>query len=225
MKTHFDTYTKPQTHTYIPDTYKNVWEEPTKFLPTKMQRSFNQHMFYNFIHRECFNSCLSKDNAKPNPNTQELTCYENCKNKHLSSMGIFESAVISKRKWGGLLSFINLKEYSKDPDEMGKLIPTDPFLRGTIRNYRAIKEQIYLHGSLNDIFDVEPQKPISIFEYYLFTPPMKGSSREKKDNMEKLGSYEHYKELSKKYGAVINDKLEKVDVKDWKGISGDDFEE
>jgi len=223
MKNHYQNYSEPKQYKTLPDSYKNVWEDPECFIPKKMHRTFNQQMFYNFIHRECFNSCINKTNVSNQPNKTEIFCYENCRNKHLSSLGIFKHAILTKRKWNGFLDFVNLREYQKDPDEMGELIPTDIFLRGHIRIVRSMKEHVHLSGGLNDLFGIKEPKQINIFEYYLLRPGT--SFLPKPTKPEEKGSYEHYKELSEKYGAVISEKLNQVNVKDWKGIPGDDLAE
>ena len=147
MKDHSEDLEPPKNYDYIPETYKNVWEDPNKFIPTRMHKTFNQKMFYNFVHRECFNSCISLTNQSFKPDLTETSCYDNCRSKHLSSMGIFSDIVLYRRKWDGFMSFINMREYQKDPDEMGKLIPTDPFLRGSILQFRDIKRKIVFSKS------------------------------------------------------------------------------
>lgn len=224
MKIHYDNYEKPKTWSYIPETYKNQWRDPNKFIPNDMKRSFNQQMYYNFLHRECFNSCLSSNNKSTMPSTQELSCYENCKNKHLSSLGIFVNAILSKRKWDGFLNFINLREYQKDPDEMAKLVPHDPFLRSSIIEYRAFQEYLEVNKGVNEVLNsTEFEKPMSIFEFYLFKPVPEFSKRYKAILNKTIGDYEHYKQLTEKYGHIIKEKYSNADVNDWEGIEGDDW--
>jgi hypothetical protein len=229
MKDHLHSYSEPKTYDYIPETYKISWEEPHKFIPTRMQRSFNQQLFYNFLHRECFNSCLSKSNKTNVPNSNELMCYENCRNKHLSSIGIFSDIVLSKRKWGGFLSYLHLREYQKDPDEMGKHIPFDPFLRQSIFYLRKNNQIEDMQKGFYDIFNLDTTnvKKMSTFEYYLYGPAPKTSQKYQNmmNEIKNKGDYVHYQELLSKHGKEFNNYFNQVEANQWKDIEGDDFQD
>ncbi len=49
---------------YIPETYKNNWEDYNLFVPRSMLKSFNRKVYYNFIQRECFNSCIQSSQSR-----------------------------------------------------------------------------------------------------------------------------------------------------------------
>ena len=85
-KVFFTTFDKPKYYDYIPESYKLNWEDPHKFIPDRMVSDFNQKLFINFIHRECFNSCI---NSSSSLSETERQCYNNCQNKHLSSLATF----------------------------------------------------------------------------------------------------------------------------------------
>ena len=129
----FSTYEKPKSYDFIPETFKLNWDQPEKFLPDHMIESFNQRIFNNFLHRECFNSCITNSSSLVQ---SEIDCYNNCRNKHLYSVGIFRDILMTRRKWKGFKNYINIREYSREPEEMGTDIPTEPMKRQNYLNYK-----------------------------------------------------------------------------------------
>ena len=151
---------------YIPETYKNKWEDYDLFLPRTMTQSFNKKIYYNFLQRECFNSCIQTASSS-SISEEEKSCFNNCRNKHLSSLGIYEKVTLAKRKLNGVLDFVNLSEFNKSPEDIGYLIPTDPFLKSTIEIHTVIRRNALQNSAFSDLFN-NPKflgKP-NMYEFY-----------------------------------------------------------
>jgi hypothetical protein len=216
----FSTYEKPTHHDYIPDVYKLRWDQADKFLPDYMIGTFNQRMFNNFLHRECFNSCITKGEKL---SSDEQVCYNNCRNKHLYSMGIFKDILMTNRKWKGFRNFINIREYSRTPDEMATNIPTDTIRRQDYLNWKDYHKNFHARHGLLDIFGYKKSSESNIFDYYLegrFTnDSVTGQEFDQKSRKDR---YNEYKELSEKFGEKVQELL-KGKKKTWAGIPGEDF--
>jgi hypothetical protein len=216
----FTTYDKPTHHDYIPDVYKLRWDQPEKFLPDYLIETFNQRMFNNFLHRECFNSCVTKSISLTNG---ETNCYNNCRDKHLYSMGIFKDVLMAQRKWKGFRNFINLKEYSRTPEEMATNVPTDPERRKQYLEYKEYHKNLKVQTWSKELFGDSKQPEKNIFDYYLdgrFTKDsLTGQEFEERSRKDR---YNEYKELSEKYGEKVLDLL-KGKKRSWEGIPGEDF--
>jgi hypothetical protein len=216
----FSTYEKPKHYDYIPETFKLRWDQPEKFLPDYLINTFNQKLFNNFLHRECFNSCVTNSNSLTD---EEQACYKNCQSKHLYSMGVFKDILMTRRKWRGFRNYINIKEYSRTPEEMGTDAPTDPLRRKEYLKYNQwVKDKDAKYGLPklfdNDKFNVEAK---NIFDFYLegrYTTDSNVDKDKRKD------FYNEYKELTEVYGDKVNELLKgKINLKDWKNIPGEDF--
>ena len=216
----FSTYEKPKHYDYIPEVYKLRWDQPEKFLPDYLINSFNQKLYNNFLHRECFNSCITNSNSLT---SEEQTCYKNCQSKHLYSMGIFKDVLMTRRKWRGFRNYINIKEYSRVPEEMGTDAPTDPIMRQQYLKYNRYQKDKEAKYGLSKIFDGDKFKveAKNIFDFYLegrYTTDSNIDKEKRKD------FYNEYKELTEVYGDKVHELLKgKIDLKDWKNIPGEDF--
>ena len=220
----YQTFEKPKTYDYIPESFKLIWEDPHKFIPDKMLNHFNEKMFINFIHRECFNSCLTKTSSLTE---NEINCYKNCQNKHLMSIGTFKEALMSRRKWRGWKNYVSLKEYSRTPEEMATDFPTDPILRGEFLKHKDLQFEAKQKTGLRELFAArkEPEKNISIVDLYFKGrfPSDSKVAKEKLANRRK-DIYNEYLELNEKYGDRINELLKKkVNMADWKDVPGDNW--
>jgi len=224
-KLFFTTFEKPKYYENIPDSYNIQWDDPHKFIPDKYLSNFNQRMFVNFIHRECFNSCV---NYSSNLSNEETICYENCKNKHLSSLETFKNILLERRKWKGWKNFVALKEYSRIPEEMGTDFPTDPQRRHEIYDKQEetfmLKQKIGLREALNSEFSTDEKQ--TIFDVYLNqeNPPLYSKAGLEIKAKEREDKYNEYKELNEKYGSQVADLLkQKVNIKNWKDVPGEDW--
>lgn len=143
-----------KTYSSIPETYKIQWQSFEKFLPKYYLLAFNQRVYYNLIQRECFNSCISNADSSV-VDESERNCFNNCRNKHLSSLAIYESVSVNSRKWEQFLPYVNLTEYAKPPEKMGKLTPTDPLL--IIQEQKQAEDKIYEFNTngLSNVFGVK----------------------------------------------------------------------
>jgi hypothetical protein len=216
----FSTYDKPTFHAYIPDSYKLRWDQPEKFLPDYMIGTFNQRMFNNFLHRECFNSCVTKSATLSQP---EASCYNNCRSKHLYSMGLFKDILMTQRKWKGFRNFINLKEYSRSADEIGTNIPTDPLRKKEYLAYKEYHKNLPARSGIEQLFGYAPQKEKNIFEYYLDGRfPKDSKTGQEFEEQNRRDRYTEYKELCEKYGEKVQEML-KGKKKSWEGIPGEDY--
>jgi hypothetical protein len=215
------TYEKPTHHDYIPETYKLRWDQPEKFLPDYMIGTFNQRMFNNFLHRECFNSCVNRGTSL---SQDEKTCYSNCRSKHLYSMGLFKDILMTQRKWKGFRNFINLKEYSRVPDEMGTNVPTDLRRRKDFLEWKDYHKHYNVRHGLREIFGYKKPEEQNIFDYYLEGRFTKDSlTGQEFDENSRKDRYNEYKELSEKFGEKVHDMLKGRKTKGWVGIPGEDF--
>ena len=220
----FRTYEKPKYYDYIPESYKLKWEDPHKFLPDRMVNQFNQRIFLNFVHRECFNSCVQGTAAL---SEAESNCYNNCKSKHLSSLGTFKEILQERRQWKGWKNFLNVQEYSRTPEEIATNYPTDPMLRSKLvddQEKEFMKKQTMgLREALNSEFAKDEKA--TIFDVYM-NGKYTHDSRVGKERKAALREdfYNEYKELNQKYGAQVAEMLRvKVNTKDWKDVPGDDW--
>ena len=218
------TYEKPKTYDYIPESFKLLWEDPHKFIPERMVSHFNERMFINYIHRECFNSCLTNSATL---SEYERSCYKNCQNKHLLSVGTFKEALMARRKWRGWKNFVSLREYSRTPEEMATDFPTDPMIRGALLSRQekdfVAKQKIGLRELFNS--KEEPEKKLSIFDlYFKGRYPSDSKLAREKDANERKDIYNEYRELNEKYGDRISEILKKkVNLSDWKDVPGDNW--
>ncbi len=220
----FSTFEKPKFYDYIPESYKINWPDPQKFLPDSMMSHFNKRVFINFIHRECFNSCVA-DNAQLS--SQETQCYQNCKNKHLSSLETFKNIMMERRRWKGWKNFISVKEYSRTPEEIGTNFPTDLIRRHQI--YDNKEEQFLsentmgLREALNSEFVDANKKTKTIFDVYGDAPLNSKVGQEKLAEQRK-DVYNEYVEMNEKYGPRVAEMLKgNVNMQDWKDVPGDDW--
>lgn len=221
----FRTFDKPKVYDYIPETFKMKWEDPHKFIPDRMLSHFNQRTFINYIHRECFNSCVNTNAAL---SEAEKSCYENCKNKHLSALGTFKEALLQNRKWKGWKNFINLREYERTPEEIGTVYPTDPHRRADLETKKELKFMSDQSRGLREALNSEFESPVeesTVFDEYLKGKyPAESLVGKHKASQQRKDVYNEYKELNEKYGAQVAELLRsKVNMKDWKDIPGDDW--
>ncbi len=107
----------PKSYSFIAPTYLINVPNPLSFLPKRQIKSFNEKVFLNTLHRECFNSCIDTEN--------EDQCYTNCQSKHLASIQLLKTAIEERRKYDPFNSYFNLREYHKRPEEQGVNIPSD----------------------------------------------------------------------------------------------------
>lgn len=107
----------PKTYDYLPPTFLIKTRNPLNFIPMRLVKHFNERIYANFLHRECFNACLDNEN--------DNQCYLNCQNKHLTSIELFKRAVEENRRWEPINSYVNLREYQKRPNELGKNVVSD----------------------------------------------------------------------------------------------------
>jgi len=150
---------------YIPDTYKNYWEDYNLFVPRSMVKSFNRKVYYNFIQRECFNSCIQSSDLSVSD--EERSCFNNCRSKHLSSLGLYEKITLARRKWNGILDFVNLYEFNKKPENMGHLVPTDPILLSTLDFHTVVRRNALQSSGFASLFNTRTfgLSP-NLFEFY-----------------------------------------------------------
>lgn len=214
-KLFFTTYEKPKYYDYIPDTFKLQWEDPHKFIPDKVASEFNQKMFINFIHRECFNSCVATGASLTEG---EKDCYNKCRNKHLSSLETFKNILLERRRWKGWKNFIAVREYSRVPEEMGTDFPTDKVRRMEIfdkldDSFRN-KQFLGLREALNSDFSAGEEDKKTIFDVY----------NPERSPVQRPDIYNEYKELNEKYGTQVAELLkQKINLKDWKDVPGEDW--
>lgn len=107
----------PKRYHFIAPSFIKKYKNPLNFLPYKYVTHFNEKIFYNLIHRECFNSCVNTDN--------EEICYSNCQLKTLTSIELFKTAIEENFKNDIINSVLNLEEYHKRPEDIGQNIPSD----------------------------------------------------------------------------------------------------
>lgn len=190
---------------YIPETYKNKWEDFDLFLPRTMTQSFNRKIYYNFLQRECFNSCIQSANSG-SVSDEEKSCFNNCRNKHLSSLGIYEKVTMAKRKWNGILDFVNLTEFNKKPEDLGHLIPTDPNLLSIIEFHTYVRRNALQASAFAELFN-NPQfagQP-NMFEFYKMGYQPETSNAFYRDNKPEFTPHNMQKDL---YGETTQKKEE-----------------
>lgn len=134
---------------YIPETYINKVQDFNLFIPLSHQYAFHTKLYYNFLQRECFNSCIQTASSS-SLSDEESSCFNNCRSKHLASLAIYEKVTMAKRRWNGMLDWVNLHEYHKRPEEMGHLVPTDIYLRSSLRTMVMLRRSLPIYeGTMN----------------------------------------------------------------------------
>ena len=69
---------------------------------------------------------------------------------------------MAARKWRGFLSLINMREYSRQPEEMGTSIPNNPIVRKQYMDHLKIKENKERgRGIENLLSSAKPENPMS----------------------------------------------------------------
>lgn len=217
----FSTYEVPKSYDNIPQSYQMNWEDPTKFIPDRLLKYFNQKIYYNFLHRECFNSVVLPGNSLTEIENQQ---FANCQNKHRASLGIFQDIMIAKKKWQGFKHYINIKEYSRTPEEMTTSVPTDPLLRGAYLNYVEANKHNEVKRGFPELFGMHTPHKTDIIQAYLSGVYLNDTNIQK-NKKEREDKYTEYKELSAKYDNQIKELLKKrVNTKNWKDILGENFD-
>lgn len=217
---------EPKTYKFLPSTFLIKVRNPENFIPYSHQKYFNEKIFYNVYHRECFNSCV--DTSSPEQ------CYSNCQSKHSTSVELFKTAVEEKRKYSPITSYLNLKEYQKRPDEMGKNVISDAdYNKKFLDMNRKFREKYSfdansLETGFMDFFNktYNTRKiTTNIFDIYVKGqyPPYAKEADKRNDVSNR---YSEYTQLNEKYGSQINSVLEKEFKEDttWGHINGDDYE-
>jgi len=132
----------------------------------------------------------------------------------------------ASRKWKGFLSYIDLKEYTRVPEEMGTNVPTNSIVRKEYLDMKKIKENEEMKRGIENVLGGSPQKPKPLNFVYEFLLKKKGFSS-RLDLEEAFASKNllaEYNRLNEAYGADLANQLKaKVDLKNWAGIPGDDF--
>ena len=210
------------TKSTLPNTFAIKINQPENFIPDMWKKHFNEKMFYNVLHRECFNSCIDSENPKES--------YLNCRDKHSASIAIFKTAVEEKRKWNFLGSIINLREYQKRPDQIGKNIPSDVdyYAKTKYINKQLQDEKELLTSGLDNVFkgasNLFSKEKTNIFKMYvsgLFPPNTKKALE--RNNVQ--GRYEEYMKLNEKYGERIDELMNSKEAEyTWGHIDGEDYE-
>ncbi len=219
----FHVYEQPKKYSSIKETFITNWQDNHNFLPYNYLKSFDSILFYNFIHRECFKSSIKTNTS--NIETSEINSYKNCVLKHQYSIQVFSNVLKASRKWKGFLSHIDLKEYSRQPEEMGTNMPNNPIVRKRLLDQIKIKEnEERCKGIENVLGYSQKRKPMSfVYEFLLkrkgFTSRLDLEEAFASKNL--LGEYNRLNEL---YGEKVANELKTtVDLKNWSGIRGDDF--
>ena len=57
------TIKEPKVYDFIPLNYIIRVQNPLNFIPYKLVPHFNEKVFFNYLHRECFNSCVESENC------------------------------------------------------------------------------------------------------------------------------------------------------------------
>lgn len=144
----FHVYEHPKKYDSLKDTYIINWQDSQNFLPKNYLKSFDSILFYNFIHRECFRSSIKNTS---NIDQSEISLYRNCVSKHNYSIGVFSNILQSSRKWNGFLSYIDIREYSRHPEELGTTIPTNPIIRKQYLDMQKMKENKERGNSIQNL--------------------------------------------------------------------------
>lgn len=213
----------PKKYSYLPATFMIRVQEPENFIPSKMAKHFNEIMFFNTLHRSCFNSCVNKEDVQ--------TCYKNCQSKHLTSIELFKTAIEEDRKWNKVTSFINVREYQKRPQELLKntLSDTDYSKKSKHLLDQFVTETKRNVNNLNDVFSsavkqIHPLKT-NIFSLY-FQGMFPHYTRKAIEGSGVANRYEEYKQLLEKYESQVKSELEKRESEfTWGSVNGEDYEE
>lgn len=211
----------PQTHFCIPPSFLIRVHDPENFIPYNMVNYFNEKIFYNLLHRECFNACIDNSDSKQ--------CYLNCRSKHLTSIELFKKTIEEHRKYKPIDSYVNLEEYQKRPKDMGKEIPKDSDYYAKEKYYRdQFLEELPSAGKgLDRIFqkaskDYSVQKT-NIFKLYVsgLFPPRTQKAIERNNTKER---YQEYVKLNEEYGSKLDELLNSKESEfNWGHIQGDDY--
>ena len=206
----------------LPNTFAIRLKQPENFIPDNWKKHFNEKMFYNVLHRECFNSCIDIENSKD--------CYLNCKDKHSASIEIFKTAVEEKRKWNFFGSIANFREYHKRPQDIGKNVPSDVdyYAKTNYIKDQLNQEKQQLTSGLDDVFkgasNLFSREKTNIFKMYVsgLFPPNTQKALER-NNIQ--GRYEEYMKLNQKYGEKIDELMNSKDQEfTWGHIDGEDYQ-
>ena len=219
---YFHVYEEPKKVSSIKESFIIDYVDNEKFLPDSYLKEFDATLFYNYIHRECFRSSISNT---PKLDSTEVTSYQNCVSKHQFSIKVFSNVVMASRKWKGFLSYINMREYSRKPEEMGTTIPTNPIIRKNYLDHLLIKENEERgKGIENLLSSVKTKNPMSFVYQFLLKKKSFLSRLDLEEALRNKDVLAEYTRLNEKFGSELSDELKaKVDIKDWQGIGGDDF--
>jgi len=219
----FHVYEEPKKYSSIKETFITNWQDNHNFLPNNYLKSFDSLLFYNFIHRECFRSSITRNSS--NIETSEVNFYKNCVSKHQYSIQVFSNILKSSRKWKGFLAYVDLKEYSRAPEEMGTNIPTNPIIRKQYLDMVKIKEnEERKKGIENVLGNPQPQKPMNFVYEYILKKRGFSSKLDLEEAFASKNLLAEYNRLNEAYGADFANEIKtKVDLKNWGGIPGDDF--
>lgn len=220
---YFHVVEEPKKYSSIKDTYITNWQDANDFLPKNYLKSFDSLLFYNFIHRECFKSSITNNSS--NIESVEVNSYKNCVSKHQFSIQVFSNVLKASRRWKGFLSYIDLREYSRIPEEMGTNIPTNPLIRKQVLDMKIIKENEDRKKAIENILNKpEPKKPLNFVYEYILKKKGFSSRLELEEAFASKNLLSEYNRLNEAYGADLANELKaKVDLKNWGGIPGDDF--
>lgn len=218
----FHVYEEPKKVSSIKDSFIIDWVDNEKFLPDSYLNEFDATLFYNYIHRECFKSSIKNSNGI---NSSEVLSYKNCVSKHQFSIKVFSNVIMASRKWKGFLSFINMREYSRQPQEMGTSIPNNPIIRKNYMDQLKIKENEERgRGVENLLSNIKTKNPMSFVYQFLLKKKSFLSRYDIEEALRNKDTLAEYTRLNEKYGSELAEELKaKVDIKDWKDIPGDDY--
>ena len=219
----FHVYEEPKKVSSVKESFIIDWVDNEKFLPDSYLKDFDSSLFYNYIHRECFKSSLK--NASSNLESSEVSLYRNCVNKHQYSIRVFSNVLMASRKWNGFLSYLNLREYSKEPEEMGSTIPNHPIVRKNYLDHLKIMENKERgRGIRNLLSSAKEKNPMNFVYEFLLKKKSFLSRLDLEEALRNKDVLAEYTRLNEKYGNEFAEELKtKVDIRDWKGIGGDDF--
>ena len=218
----FQSYEKPKKYDTIKDTYIINWQENQNFLPKSYLKSFDSILFYNLIHRECFRTAIKNTS---NLDQSEIKTYKNCVSKHQYAVQTFTSVISSSRKWKGFLSYIDMREYSRNPEEMGTSVPTNPIIRKKYLDMVKIKENEERKRGLLNLFGGQKKRnPLNFVYEYLLNKTNILSRLDLEVALSSKNILQEYNRLNETYGEELAKEIKsKVDLKSWNGITGDDF--
>lgn len=154
----------PKKYDSLPPTFITKTINPLNFIPVRFVKHFNERLYSNYLHRECFNACIDSEN--------DNQCYLNCQNKHLTAIELFKVAVEEQRKWDPISSFINLREYQKRPSELGQNIVSDSNYSLKHKELQSKFKDGITHNThaLDEIFSGDKVKEVpntNLFNLYL----------------------------------------------------------